>query len=221
MKTQLSPTQIQSLILKLQSNKLTSRDERDLYTEIEMHFKPHYIDNYLYDQEEIKSEFMIAAWNALFRAKVGIGNPILYAVRRGYGATLDYYRRTSSQNLLKVCKKCGEVYIYDHRRKKCTIKGCNCQEFSSIEKTEYFSKTKTGFSKNTDFESYVDSLEFNDMVIGLIQGSNIPSIYKKAIIEAITLNQDIHEYVSVCFDVSIANNLLIDLREVLSKQYKF
>lgn len=222
MKVQLTTTEAQILVEKFKANKLTPKDERILYTELESHFKPHKIDNHLYDQEEIKSEFMVAAWNALHRAKTDVGNPILFAARRGYGATLDYYRRVSAQRLLKICTKCGAPHTYDHRRKKCSNPACGGTEFYSIESDEFFTKkhNMSGVDMiEVDYEGIVDLSDLKKKFIKAIKTSAMDALDKRIAIEAIKHDQDVVEYATACKNAQYAKKFLVKIQAVLVPLY--
>lgn len=218
MEKQTTLNEIKTIIGKLQTVGLSSKEERILYKEIESHFTPHHINNYLYDQEEIKSEFMIAAWNALYRAKLNTGNPLMFAVRRGYGATLDYYRRISSQNLIKICDDCGAVYVYDHRRKMCTATNCKCQSFSSMSKDDYFAKLQSKSLDSyfvPDYDTQIDYTIFKNKLINIIKNSSLNKESQKMIISAIIDNKNIKQYITENKNLAYANILIVDIRNIL------
>ena len=116
------------LVSKLQSGECTAREEHELCLEIENCYRPHKIDNYLHSQDELKSDYMIAAWSALHRAKLGVGDPVMFAVRRGNGAMLDYYRSVSNKRLRKRCS-CG----LDHRYSAKSCKACGDTDMESFD----------------------------------------------------------------------------------------
>ena len=222
MKSQLTLSESQALVHKFQTGKLTAKDERALYVELESHFKPHKVDNYLYDQEEIKSEFMLASWNALSRAKIDVGNPILFAARRGYGATLDYYRKISSQKLLKICSKCGTAHTYDHRRKECSVPNCGGVDFYSVEKDEFFTSNKDMQSEliEVDFEGIVDLNDLKKKFVKAIKSSDLDDEDKKIAIDAIKHNQDVVEYATAKKNAQYAKKFLVKIQAVLVPIYE-
>jgi DNA-directed RNA polymerase subunit RPC12/RpoP len=127
---------MKATIKRIQDGNSTPKDEYLVVSEFEKYYVPHIKNNYLYDQEEIKTEYLLACWNAIFRAKINIGNPIMFCVRRGRGAMLDYYRKINSQKLIYICSECGTEYTYDKRNTKCRNSYCKTGHLVSKEKEE-------------------------------------------------------------------------------------
>lgn len=181
------------LIKKLQDGTITIQEESKLYMEIKSRFRPHKMDNHLYTQEEIEEEFVLASWNALYRAKLNVGDPINFAIRRGNGAILDYYRRISREKLIYKCPDCGAVYSYDHRRKECANKSCirpliSQEKYESIEITNNL----TELSVELDFDIPIVFLEIIEVVKGL---DSISDMEKEYAIKAIKNRVSFHDQI--------------------------
>ena len=152
------------LIAKLQDGSINRIEENKLYAELRSRYRPHKIENWLYDAEEMEEEFILASWNALYRAKGDVGDPISFAVRRGNGAMLDYYRKKSRENLIYQCTECGTIWSYDHRRKRCD--NPLCEHGTLISKQKYESTT---------------TIDLNTIDIAVDVDLDIPIIFKEII----------------------------------------
>lgn len=126
----------QELIQRIQNGTATVQDQNRIVREILRRYKPHKLNNYIYDAEEMKCEYVLAAWNAVSRAKINIGDPIAFCVNRGRGAMMDYYRKVDSSKLIKVCPICNKTVTHDRRNIYC--KDCNA-EYESYVKEELMS----------------------------------------------------------------------------------
>jgi DNA-directed RNA polymerase specialized sigma24 family protein len=116
-------------VKKLQNGSLSPKEEREVYNYFDTEYffyiqKQDLKYNHIYDQEDMKSEFMIQAWTALYRAKLTVGNPLAFALQRAKFATIDYIRKINSQKLILVCPQCGAEYTYDRRNKVCKNPKC-------------------------------------------------------------------------------------------------
>ncbi len=207
------------LIQKLQKNKISIKEERLLLAEIEARYRPHLKTNYLYDPDEIKAEYIMATWNALFRAKLNIGDPIAFACNRGKGAMLDYYRKISSEKLILFCPSCHNEYTYDRRNIFCKKTNCRNYQLEGLLQ----SREKEILMPATDFnesmsisDSYTETIILNEILEDIIQYiqhiDEIKSAEKKMIISAIQYRQDFYDYArsigkSHSFSVSFKNKM--------------
>jgi len=103
------------IITKIQNGKALSFLEQSYISNklLEL-YKPHKIENYLYDQDELKAAYLVAAYNALSRAKLDVGDPLAFCANRGKGARLDYYRKRSSEALNLICEECHTEHSYSY-----------------------------------------------------------------------------------------------------------
>lgn len=180
------------LIEKVQKEIATPQEERRLFLELESRYQPHKIENYLYDPEEMKAEYMWGAWNAIYRAKLNIGDPIMFCIRRGKGAMLDYYRKIDSKYLIKICPNCGLEVACDRRNKVC--KNCG-EEYTTIHKEE--SMSVEDFNQVFSQDDHVKQVEIEEMfeeVIQLIDTSDFNEELKIITIASLTNKVDFIEY---------------------------
>lgn len=182
---------IKKIIKKIQNGCASPLEQKFVYDKLIKAYKPHTY-NYIYDQDEIKNEFLFHAWNALYRVNLNIGDPICFAVKRGRGAMIDYYRKISSQNLWFFCQDCGHRMAYDRRTKKC--KKCQSKNLISLEKIEYtFTSLVEGFSKGEEEKIIME--DFFERLIKKITDINLFSQKEKDIlIKAIEEKQDIYKF---------------------------
>lgn len=178
------------ILQKIQENKSTPQENNIIVKEFDRRYRPHKITNYLFKQDELKSEYMIACWEAIFRAKLNVGNPIMFCIRRGYGAMLDYYRSTSSKNLLKICPKCNISVAYDRRNINCKICGT---EYKSIEKYMRYEDYITGKCVDDIIETIVIRDTF-ERLHSLIKSLTFPKEdIKQVAIEAVNIRIGFYE----------------------------
>lgn len=190
----LTETEAKTLIQKLQNGQTTPAEDRRLLLEIKGHYRPHKMENYLYDADELESEFLLAAWNALYRADIDRGDPIMFCVRRGNGAMLDYYRKTNSEYLIKNCPQCGRTVTYDHRNKICPVCGI---EYDSNLKEEAVPVTDfdESFTSPINIENQVETSIMLEEVIEFIRNSkSLSTDAKHMAIEAIQYRIDFHTF---------------------------
>lgn len=155
------------LINKVKKGIATRQDEWKLMQEIEFRYIPHKHENYLYDPEELRSEFLMAAWNAVFRAKPDVGDPIAFCIHRGNKAMIDYYRKVNSQKLIKYCPICGTEYTYDSRNKVC--KNSECQPVDLLSKEKEYANTDSMELQNLSVVDHVqEKLEAEEMLVAII-----------------------------------------------------
>ena len=64
------------LIYKVQKGIASKVEERKLIEEFRCRYRPHQHINYLYDQNELESEYLLVSWNTIFRAKLDVGDPV-------------------------------------------------------------------------------------------------------------------------------------------------
>lgn len=166
-------------------------DEYTVLQEFKRKYVPHKIDNYLFDPDEMKAEYMFACWNAIFRANMCVGNPISFCVRRGRGAMLDYYRKVSSDRLIKVCINCQNKVAYDRRNLFC--KKCGA-DFISLEKEERMSEFTSIQDRRIHFTDLVLVNMVLEDVIKHIEKSSLPTEYKYLAIEAIKYRTDFYDH---------------------------
>ena len=189
------------LVKRLQNKKISYREERLLLSEIEARYIPHTHDNYLYDPDDMKSEYIMATWNALYRAKLNVGDPIAFACNRGRGAILDYYRKISSERLILYCPSCNIEYTYDRRNIFC--KNPNCEYYQQEDQLK--SKEKEELVPIEEFDNnfsvnalYLDRLIideiFNSIVNYVKESKRLTSPEKSMIIKAIEYKQDFYDY---------------------------
>ncbi len=101
------------LVKAVKTNTATPTEERELVDIFRRLYRRHRVENHLFDQDELYSAYLMAAWNAVYRAKLNVGDPVLFCVRRGNGAMLDYYRSESRLRLVLVCEDCSAEWSYD------------------------------------------------------------------------------------------------------------
>lgn len=227
------------IIIKIQKGQNPTLSEQSHITkELLKFFKPHQNHNYLYDQDEIKSAFLIAAYNALGRAKLDVGNPLAFCARRGYGATLDYYRAVSSQKLFYQCDECNTVFSYTHKNTEngcpeCKVKYTNyitpkklsqkkdidlntvkIGSFVSKEKTVAFAidQTMAKFSVQAKFEQETEMNDLINRLCASIKSSPLKAIEKKIATIAITDKKPIKE---VCKELSLFGKIANDIESTL------
>jgi DNA-directed RNA polymerase subunit RPC12/RpoP len=178
------------LVAKLQRGKITRLEEGTLVAEILRRYRPHLHTNYLYSEDEIKEEFLIASWNTLYRAKLTIGDPIAFACNRGYKATIDYYRRVSSERLIYVCEDCNTAVAYDRRNVIC--KKCG-GELISYEREE--TMVDNLMASGVDFtDAIIMSDNFTRIINFVIALESLSSFEKKLVIEAINKRENIYSF---------------------------
>ena len=184
---------LKDAMLRVQRGQNTSKDDLLLCREFERRYQPHKIDNHIYDADEMKQDYLWACWNAIPRAKMDVGDPILFCVRRGRGAMLDYYRRIGSQRLFRVCMDCGYKHTYDARITNC--RECGCEAFTSIEKTQAVDYVETigGTYTQTPEQGFIkdDAIEF---VKKWILDSNLSPHYKEYAAGAIENQMSWYQY---------------------------
>lgn len=227
------------IIIKIQKGqKPTLTEQSHITKELLKFFKPHQNQNYLYDQDEIKSAFLIAAYNALGRAKLDVGNPLAFCARRGYGATLDYYRAVSSQKLFYQCDECSTIFSYTHKNTKngcpkCKVKYANyitpkklaqkkdidmstvkIGSFTSKEKTQSFAidQTMAKFSVKAEFEQETEMNDLIDRLCASIKSSPLNKIEKKIATMAVIDKKPIKE---VCKELSLFGKIANDIEATL------
>ncbi len=189
----LSIQESRQLIKKLQEDIASTADQRKLLNELELRYRPHKKDNYLYDTDEIKQDYLFASWNALYRAKLNVGDPIAFAINRGRGAMLDYYRKVSSQCLLLICDDCGEAMTYDRRNTKC--KSCKCVNLTSVEKVKFVEGDTFNVASKEDISAECEKEELFEMILSCIELSEELIEYDKQLaIDAIKNRMDFADY---------------------------
>ncbi len=181
---------IKDILSKIQQNKATITEQRIMLNELKSRFRHHKHTNYLYDGGDIESVFLESSWNALYRAKLDVGDPISFACNRGYFATIDYYRKISSQMLMLKCNECGNTMTYDRRNKEC--KACKSKSLVGVEK---YSTT----IHNDQFaikDSFIENLELQDYVAECLAKMDSAGIERKVrdtVIESITNMESINK----------------------------
>ncbi len=183
------------IIKKLQNGTISRSEENKLYSEIRSRYRPHKIENWIYDAEEMEEEFILASWNALYRAKLDVGDPISFAIRRGNGAMLDYYRKKSRENLIYQCVECGTIWSYDHRRKRCD--NPFCEHGTLISKQKYESTTTVDLNTiDIPVEIDLDMPIIFKEIIDLIQSlESISEMEKDYAIKAIQNRLSFHDHI--------------------------
>ena len=186
------------LIYKVQKGIASKVEERKLIEEFRCRYRPHQHINYLYDQNELESEYLLASWNTIFRAKLDIGDPISFCVRRGYGAMLDYYRKISSDRLILICPLCGSEYTYDRRNKNCKNKFCTYTgELESREKEEIID-FESDINKDLSIKDlFVNKIEVDETIDDIaiyLAMLEINSFDKKMAIESLKNRMDFYDY---------------------------
>lgn len=206
-------TQMKTLIKKLQDNKLSPAEEMQLYKAVEEKYRPHKTSgNYLYNEIELKEEFIMATWNALYRADLDLGDPLMFAVRRGNGAMLDYYRKVSAEKLLFVCQDCGHTMSHDHRTKSCKL--CKSTNLKSIEKYTSDEYITENLAYEPNFIEEITADEMSKKLIKIIKGSSLSQYEKTLLINAIKYREDVYEYVKSVKTPSYAMVFLKKIRKV-------
>ena len=183
---------LNKILVNHQEGKATPREQMLLYKELEKHYRPHKMENHIYDSEELKNEFMCHSFNALGRAKLTVGDPIMFAVNRGRGAMLDYYRKVSSEKLLYVCTDCGHKMTYDRRNDHCKL--CGCEELASIEKEEYADFERTICTYKDEYEAIEEDLYVNQVISYIRKIDELSLTDKKIIISAIQDREEIYAH---------------------------
>jgi len=179
-------------IANIQLNISTSEDESLIVKEFENRYRPHKIDNYIYDPDDLKSEYLIACWNAIPRAKLDVGDPIAFCVRRGKGAMLDYYRKVSTQRLVKICESCNTVVAYDRRNVYC--KSCG-EEYISLMKEDTVHEFVEIPDMGQNFEdTVVIDLVLENLIDYLVECSTICNRDRILAIKAIKDRIDFYTY---------------------------
>lgn len=182
-------TNIKDILSKIQNNQATITEQRVMLNEIKSRFKKHQHTNYLYDQDEIEAVFLEFSWKALFRAKLDIGDPVSFACQRGHFATIDYYRKVSSQMLVLVCSTCNNSMTYDRRNKRCKM--CGGSELHGQEK---YSQS-TNNDKFAIKDSFVEGLELQDYIaecLKLVDKNGIDPKVKECVLESIENRESIN-----------------------------
>lgn len=101
------------LVKRVRAGVATANEERELADIFRRLYRPHRVTNYLYDADEMYAAYLFAAWNAVYRAKPNVGDPVMFCIRRGRGAMLDFYRSESRLRLVLVCQECSSEWPYD------------------------------------------------------------------------------------------------------------
>lgn len=210
--------ELKTILNKIQTGKATLSEERIMLNEIKRRFKPHKHENYLYDQSEIESEYIIASWNALFRAKLDIGDPIAFATQRGHFATLDYYRKISSQMLVLKCECCSNTMTYDRRNKSC--KSCGSKELVGMEK--YQNALNDGqFSVN---DSFIADLELEDYIkecLVKVNNGTFDQIVKDTVLESVVNLEAIQKVAKRKKLNRIQLESLVEIKNIFVAQIQF
>lgn len=177
---------------RIKEGKASFDDEALILKEFESRYVPHKIENYLFDQEELKAEYMFACWNAIFRAKMTVGDPIAFCVRRGKGAMLDYYRRVSSNKLMKVCSECNTKVAYDRRNQFCKLCG---SDYISMEKEECVHEHVEFYDHGTHFtDAVLTDIIFDELIRLLYELKDLQRKEKILAIKAIKDRTDFYDY---------------------------
>lgn len=187
--------QLRIMVKALQDGVASAKTERDLYQELESRYKPHKMENYIYDREDMREEFLLEGWNALYRAKLDVGDPVTFAVNRGNFAMIDYYRKVGSEKLILVCKDCGHHMTYDRRNTAC--KKCYSTQLTSEEK-EVLSEMSDFDTNFTSSDSFTTSVEIDEILSELIQlieiTDELSSTYKSLAVEALKNKERFYDY---------------------------
>lgn len=69
----------------------------------------HYARNVLVEPAEIDSEFLLGCWRALPRAKLDVGNPLMFMCYKGEMAVVDLFRSKIEKGVLASCGDCGQT----------------------------------------------------------------------------------------------------------------
>lgn len=69
----------------------------------------HYARNVLVEPAEIDSEFLLGCWKALPRAKLNVGNPLMFMCYKGGMAVVDLFRSRIEKGVLASCSDCGQT----------------------------------------------------------------------------------------------------------------
>lgn len=158
-----------ALVKKIKAGTATTSEERELADILRRLYRPHRVTNYLYDADEMYAAYLLAAWNAVYRAKLNVGDPVMFCVRRGRGAMLDFYRSESRLRLVLVCEKCSAEWPYDRPYIGKECRHCGHAVLRSFERTVHsrlslerasahhgpVDPTGSQESKTTQVESYV------------------------------------------------------------------
>ena len=223
-KSTLTLEETKVLVEKLKKNYLSLREEKILYDEICRSFTPHKMNNHIFNKDEIKEEFIWGTWSALFRAKLDVGNPLTFALNRGYNATLDYYRKVSSEKLLLVCQSCGHKMAYDRRNTECHK--CKSTKLKSHERIEFYgldTDRSESLAADIHIENDFESKLLIDKLIVIIKRSNLKEEEIEIIIQAIRSNKGIFETAqsakSFPFAKSLINKLTIALEPYKQEFY--
>ena len=174
------------LVEKLQRGLATLSDQKKIYMMILAGYRSPKITNNLYSASELKQEYLIHSWSALYRAKE-IGSPIVFASYRGKKAMLDYYRKVGSERLAFVCLSCRREYRYDSRRKACGL--CN-GSLESIQREESRYDMNSFAYKSQD-NSIVS---IKDKLIRIVMDSTLSDDCKDYGVSALESNSNFYEY---------------------------
>jgi len=223
MKNTISVEEGIKLVQKLQQKTISPAEERMLVAEIKNRYRPHIHTNYLYDNNELETEFLITSWNHLYKANTNMGDPIAFACYRGRGAMLDYYRKVNSERLLLFCPVCNATYTYDRRNVACKELKCNnYQKENCLESVE-----KEEVVENID--NYGDLLMFTDksleemtiqeiykQLMECINESPLSLSDKKMAVKALSYKEDLYEYAkamgkSHSWSISFKNRIILIL----------
>lgn len=237
--TTMEQTLTNQIIIKIQKGQKPNLSEQSYITkELLKFFKPHQNHNYLYDQDEIKSAFLIAAYNALGRAKLDVGNPLAFCARRGYGATLDYYRAVSRQSLYYQCNDCNTIFSYTAKNAESGCPECKTKfanyitpkklekqkdidmttvkvgSFTSKEKTQSFAidQSMAKFSVQSRFEQETETNDLINRLCASIKSSPLNKTEKKIAMIAITDKKPIKE---VCKELSLFGKIANDIESTI------
>lgn len=187
-----------ALVKAVQSKTATPNQERELAETIESLYRPHRLNNHIYNADDMKQEFLIASWNAVFRAKLDVGDPVMFCINRGRGAMLDYYRTVSAQKLTYVCQECAAHLLYDKRTTHCrfckstNLKSYEKEEISTLRILQTDQTTKTIKNENTELFDllifYLDNYSNNSIGQKLTQ--EMISIARSALEHGVPFDQE-------------------------------
>lgn len=91
----------------------------------------HYDRNVLVEPAEIDSYFLEGCWKALARAKLDVGNPLMFMLYKGELAVVDLFRSKVQAGVLASCNDCGQTKRVIMKGGRATCRSCGSRDVST------------------------------------------------------------------------------------------
>lgn len=125
--------------------------------------------NVLISKDEIESEFLSGCWQAIYKAKLDIGNPVMFICWKGTLSVIHLFRAKLSDGVRINCPNCGIGSLRYVARKKTPI----CHKCGSTDVSTFMVVTDESQADNQmHFESDVETHLWDKIDASQVEGIN-------------------------------------------------